>query len=250
MIAELKAEVRKLFTIRSTYVIIGIALALEFFLAFFISGWRADAPTLHNPGTFTAAIQGAIRLLSIFSALIALLLMTHEFRYNTVAYSLTLSNNRSKLLAAKIIVLSIFALIFTAITATLSPLLTSWGMHAHNLHLVAQTITYSSIVWRGLLYGWGYTMVGLVLAVIIRNQIGTIVTLFIVPGTVEAILMLWLKQHVVYLPFTALSSILGGNDQGTYQNSISHFHAALVFGAYLLVSWIVAWVLFIRNDVI
>jgi hypothetical protein len=33
-----------------------------------------------------------------------------------------------------------------------------------------------------------------------------------------------------------------------YRNTITPFHAALVFLTYLVVGWIVAWVLFLRRD--
>lgn len=247
MIPALKAEIRKLLSVRSTYVIVALALALEVFMAFFIAGWRADILTLHGSGTLADSVARAIRILSIFPALVGLLLFTHEFRYNTIAYSLTLSNSRSKVLAAKIIVVSVFAIIFTLITGALSPLLTLWGIQVHHLHLITQSIPYGSLLWKGLFYGWGYAMAGLVIAALVRNQIGAIVTLFIVPGTVEAILMLWLKQNIVYLPFNALNTVIG-RGIGTYPNAITPFHAVLVFCGYLFIGWLIAWVLFIRRD--
>jgi hypothetical protein len=150
-------------------------------------------------------------------------------------------------LAAKIIVISVFAVVFTIIAGVLSPLLALWGMNAHHLHLVAQSIPYRSLLWRGLFYGWGYSMAGLVLSTLIRNQIGAIVTLFIVPGTVEGLLMLLLKQNVQYLPFSALNVVIGAGE-GAARSTISPSRAALVFGVYLVVGWIVAWFLFLRRD--
>ena len=248
MIAELKAEVRKLVTIRSTYVIIGVALALEVFLGFFVSGIRAQVGALHDPQTLASDAGLAVHTLSLFSALIAVLLLTHEFRYNTISYSLTLSNSRSKVLAAKIIVMSVFAVCFTLITGALSPTLAILGMNVNHLHLVAQSIPYHSILWRGLFFGWGYTMVGLLFGALIRNQIGAIVTLFIVPGTVEGLLSLLLKQNIQYLPFSALNIIIGTGSGLGVITTITKFQAVLVFSAYLVVGWIVAWVLFLRRD--
>jgi ABC-type transport system involved in multi-copper enzyme maturation permease subunit len=250
MIAELKAEVRKLVTIRSTYIIIAVVLALEVFLAFFISGVRAHPDALHNPQTLASDAGLAIHTLSLFCALIAVLLLTHEFRYNTISYSLTLSNSRSKVLAAKIIVMSVFAVCFTLITGALSPLLAILGMNVNHLHLVAQSIPYHSILWRGLFYGWGYTMAGLVIATLVRNQIGAIVTLFIVPGTVEGLLSLLLKQNIQYLPFSALNVVIGSGSGLGVTTTITQAQAALVFSAYLVVGWIVAWVLFLRRDAV
>jgi ABC-2 type transport system permease protein len=245
MIPALKAEFRKVFTVRSTYIILLLVLALLIFFGFFISGWRIDTSDLHNSGTLTGDITGAVGTVSLFLGIIAILLMTHEYRYNTIMHTLTLSNSRSRVLVAKILVLSGIAIVFTFIVGALSPLLAVAGAHAHHLKLVPQTLHYSSLLWRCLFYGWGYTMTGLLVATLVRNQIGAILTLFIVPGTVEALAGLVLKKNVVYLPFSALDSVIGN---GRYPGTITDIHAAMVFMAYLVVGWIVAWTLFLRRD--
>jgi ABC-2 type transport system permease protein len=247
MIAALKAEVLKVLTIRSTYVIVGITLALEIFVTFYISGWQTNQVALHQSDLLASGTAQTVHALSLLTALIGLFLVTHEFRYNTAAYSLTLSNNRSKVLAAKIIVVSVVAVLLTLLIATLSPLLSLLGIQAHHLHLATQSIPYKDLLWRCLFYGWGYSMAGLVIAALVRNQIGALVTLFIVPGTIEGLLMLWLKHHVVYLPFSALNIIIG-HGQGIYPNAITPFHAALVFSGWLVGGLVVAWVLFLRRD--
>jgi ABC-type transport system involved in multi-copper enzyme maturation permease subunit len=174
------------------------------------------------------------------------LLVTHEFRYNTIDYSLTLSNSRSKVLAAKILVITIIALLVTAMISIATPLLADLGIHANHLSLVTQKFYYGSLFWKGLIFGWGYAMAGMVFAVLLRNQIGAIVTLFIVPDTVEGLLSILLKNNTVYLPFSALHSMLGvGVD---VQNSITPLHAMFVFLLYLSGAWIIAWYMFLRRD--
>jgi len=246
MIPAIKAEFKKLLTVRSTYYILGFVLLLVCFFAFYVSGWRIEQVDLLNSGHLAHEITNTVSTIAIFASLIAILLVTHEYRYNTIMHTLTLSNSRSKVLAAKFIVVSAFAVVFTIFFGVLSPIVASLGIHAHHLKLVHQTFHYWDIIWRSLFYGWGYAMAGLVLAVLIRNQIGTIVTIFIAPATVEALLSLILKNNTVYLPFSSLSTVIGqGMD---YHNNITPFHAALVFMTYLVVGWIVAWILFLRRD--
>lgn len=248
MINTIKAEFKKLFTVRSTYAIFGIALILVIFFAFYISGWHIDSADLHNPTTLSGDITGAVGVISIFAALSALLLITHEYRYNTIMYSLTSVNNRSKILFSKILIITIYALLFTAVFAVLSPLLSVLGIDLHHLKLVPQTIPYKTLIWHCLFYGWGYVMAAAVIAALIRNQVAAIITLFIAPGTIEALLYLWLKNSVVYLPFTALRVVLMGHPEQRVTVGITPYHALLVFMGYLLVSWGVAWVLFLRRD--
>lgn len=247
MINALKAEYRKIFTVRSTYVMLLLTLAALLLLAFFANGIKIDNGDLHNPLTLTNDITAAIGALAIFPALIALLLFTHEYRHNTILYTLTESNSRSRVLLAKIIVLSVFSLIYTLIVCALSPLLANLGIHAHSLHLVHQSIHYGNLLWRVIMFGWGYTMVGLLVAVLIRNQIGAIVTLFILPETVEGLLGLLLKKNAVYLPFNSLHVLVSQGLSSSLAN-VSDLTAMLVFLTYLVIGWVVAWVLFLKRD--
>jgi ABC-type transport system involved in multi-copper enzyme maturation permease subunit len=247
MRATLKAEIKKLLTVRSTYFIIAFSMVLLIFFAFYISGWHINKMDLHDPTTLATDVTSAISVVSIFAALAAVLLMTHEYRYNTIMYTLTSSNSRSKVLLSKILVVSGFAIAFTLFFGILSPFVSLLGIHLHHLKLVPQTLHYSDLLWRGLFFGWGYSMAGLLLAALIRSQIGTIIVLLVAPGTVESLLGLLLKQNVDYLPFSSLHVVIG-QGMGQYTNGLNPFHALLVFSAYLIVGWIVAWILFLRRD--
>jgi ABC-2 type transport system permease protein len=247
MINQLKAEFKKIFTIRSTYIILALMLGLLFFFGFYVGGWHLDKIDLLNPLQLYRTAQQSINFLSIFPALIALLLITHEYRHNLISYSLTLSNSRSKVLASKVIVVTVLSLFTSAVVLSLSPLFAKWGVHSNHHQLIHQSFYFWSIAWKGLIYGWGYAMVGLLLGVLIRNQIGAIVVLFIVPDTVEGLLSILLKNNTDYLPFSALHTMLGAglNSQGS---SISPIHALYVFLSYLIGGWIIAWFLFLRRD--
>ena len=247
MINQISAEFKKVFTIRSTYVIFALMFALMFFFGFYVGGWHLDKLDLLDPRQLYRTAQQSINFLAIFPALIALLLITHEYRYNIISYSLTISNSRSKVLASKIIVVTILSLITTSIVLVASPIFARWGISANGLKLVHQNFYFWDIAWKGLVFGWGYAMVGLLLGALIRNQIGAIVVLFIVPDTVEGLLSIWLKNNTDYLPFTALHTMLGAglNSSGA---TIAPVHALYVFLAYLLGGWVIAWYLFIKRD--
>jgi ABC-2 type transport system permease protein len=247
MITNLKAEFRKVFSVRSTYIILAFVLILEIVFAFWSSGWRIDAQDLHNPMTLANDVTQAVSAVSVFVALIAALLMTHEYRYNTIMYSLTLSKSRTRVLIAKILVVTLVAVAFTLAVGLLSPLLSILGAHLNHLKFAPQTLHYGTLLWHSLFFGWGYAMAGLVIAALIRNQIGAIVTLFIAPETIEGILSLALKKNTAYLPFTALHTVIG-QGMGQYMNVITPARAAVVFMVYLVIGWIVAWTLFVRRD--
>ncbi|HUC90315.1 MAG TPA: ABC transporter permease [Patescibacteria group bacterium] len=242
MIAEIKAEFRKLYTIRSTYVIVGLSLALVIFLTFYIEGIKNAIPSSHDPHRLASEIIGAVQTVSFILTMVGLLLVTHEYRYNTIMYTLTASNSRTKTLLAKFLVISVFVLTFSALFATIAPILTYSGLHfVKGLGLVHQDVAWSSIVWRSLFYSWGYGMIGLLLSVLLRNQVAAIAALFLIPSTIEPLLGMILKHDIVYLPFSSINAV-------TTKGAISYAHAAMVFGLYLVVGWVVAWVLFLRRD--
>src|SRR5665213_1030095 len=187
MIAATKAEIRKLLTVRSTYIIFTLSVLLAVFFAFYADGLRAGQ-TVHDPSKLAGEVTSAISAVALLGALVGVLLMTHEYRYNTIMYTLTSSRNRTRVLLAKIIAVSLFAVVFSLVLAVLSPSLAYLGIHVKGLHLVHQVFPVWSLLWRSIFVGWGFAMLGLLLSVIIRSQVGTIATLFLVPSTVEQLL--------------------------------------------------------------
>ncbi len=251
MFASLKSEFRKLFTVRSTYFILGLAFLAMVFFAFYINGLRADAKLLQNPGHLADESLQAMNALAFFFSLSGLLLLAHEYRYNTIMYTLTTSNSRTRTLLAKIITVSCFAVIASAITVVLAPALAALGIHLAGHHLVPQVINVKDILWRCLFFGWGYCMIALLLIAIVRNQIGAIVGLFMVPITVEPLLSLLLKTNTVYLPFMSLNQVLaipGADAAPQGSGHLSPGKGVLVFAIYLVVGWAIAWILFLKRD--
>ncbi len=251
MAAALKAEFRKLLSVRSTYYTLGLIFVAMMIFAFYIGGFQANAEALKNPNLLASQVTSAISAVAGALGLVGLLLMTHEYRYSTIMYTLTSSKSRVRILLAKIIAVSCFALVISLLIGGLSPALTYIGVHLHGHTLAAQTFPLANLLWRCLFYGWALSMIALLFGTIIRSQVGAIVVYFLVPGTVELLLSLLLKSKAVYLPFTALNQVVA--EQGVRQGPVETGHlspgkGALVFGAYFVVGWIVAWILFLRRD--
>src|SRR5665213_2522874 len=172
MIAGLKSEFRKLYSVRSTYILIAIAFAYMILFDFYVVGWKGGAHTmtvggLHNPNYLMISVTraGGIAAPVLFSSIIAVLLMAHEYRYNTIMYTLTSSNSRSKTLIAKIIAVTVFSVIFLVLLMVLAPLMVLLGIHTHHLKLAHQVFYYREFFWRVLFFGWVYPMIGILLAI-------------------------------------------------------------------------------------
>ncbi len=249
MIASLKSELRKIYTVRSTYLILLFCLAVMVFFAFYVEGIKAavGSRTLTDPNKVAGVMRDAIGALAIFGGLVGILSMTHEYRYNTMIYTLTASRSRTRSLLAKVVAVSIFAVLFTIVVTALAVGLMYLGLAVKGYSLVPQIIPHS-MWWRVLLVGWGYSLMGLLFAAIIRQQVGAIAAFFVLPGLGEMLAGLLLKENRIYLPFTALQQV-AGQQVGT-ETMLSYARAAVVFGLYIIVGWVIAWMLFLKRDAI
>jgi hypothetical protein len=161
-------------------------------------------------------------------------------------YSLINANKRLKVLASKVVVTTVFALLFTAAIAILSPLMTYLGVKAAGHSPGHQELHVFDLAWRSLFYGWAYAMFGLIIATLARAQVAAIAALFIIPGAIEQLLSLLLKNNYIYLPFSALSQVLG--ETMRYNASMAPSKAAFVVVGYLVVFLIIAGILFKKRD--
>lgn len=233
----IRAELRKLFTIRSTYILAIIATLLMGFISYWALGYKGAG----GPGLFMEAATTGATIVGTFVAITMVLHVTHEYRYNTIMYTLTSSNSRNKVMLAKILVATVYVIIFTLITMALAVFLTWLGTQVKGGGIAPQDFYYWNAIWTSVFFVWGYTMVGMLVAFLVRHVVGAIVVLLIVPTTVEGLLYLVLKENSKYLPFSAL-------EQVHTHATMTAVNGAAIFGIYLLVGWAITWFLFLKRD--
>lgn len=240
MLASIRSEYRKLLTVRSTYIIIGIIFLFMMIFAFYAQGMRSAAGV--GGHVISQAIVNGTNIAAALAAVIGLLMVTHEYRYNTIMYTLTSSNSRVKSLLAKIFVLTTFSIFVTFFFGALIPLLIYLGSSIAHVTLDPQTIYYRDILWQALFTGWGNMMYAVILSVFIRHQVGAIIAYFIIPSTVEPLVGIVLKDNSMYLPYTLLAHVT--NIEGPIANS----RAALIVLGYIVGASILAFFAFKKRD--
>jgi ABC-type transport system involved in multi-copper enzyme maturation permease subunit len=242
MIAALRAEVRKLLTVRSTY---GIIIFTLLFNAGLIGFWIFGYKNAGNAGASPLAINQALGLIVNFTSFvlsfIALLSVGHEYRYNTILYALTANNNRGKIVAAKFIVLNLFVLLASAIVIAASIAGFYLGQHLGGFDPLPQSLFADGLLWRIAVGISGTVSLAYIIALLVRSQILSIVVLLIVPMFIEGILTFVLKDNVKYLPFTAITNVFSGA-------ASEHGSAAIIVLAYIIGLGGLAWFLFARRD--
>lgn len=267
MMSAIKAEFRKLTTVRSTYVLILFFLLLGAFFSFYVHGFK-DAAAAFSPSSPSGSAGAALfaassitqiaNIIAVAGALIALLLLAHEYRYNTIIHTLAASNSRSKVLAAKIIAVAGLVFVYAVISTAILLALVWAGATAAGYSLPPQNIDYLNFFAKSVFFCEAFAMAGLLFITLIRNQVGAIAALLILPNTVEGLLSLLLKQNSVYLPFTALQQVVqtptipGAQAAHAMRDatngSLTPGKGALVFLCYLVFFWTIAWYLFQRRD--
>jgi len=248
--STVKSELRKLLSVRSTLFMIVVAFLLTSgLIAFWIYGFKnaesVDIGGGHNPGGLLHSIYASVAVMGVIFSIITVLSVGHEYRYNTIMYSLTNTNRRTKVFFAKFAVLALFALAVGTVLGVLSVVAFYAGLNVGNINAVAQHIPVADVLWRTVAYILGSVTFGFILAVIIRSLIGAIVTVMIVPSTIEGLLSLLLKDNTKFLPYTALNSLVSTEE--TIGRATSTFSLGIVC-AYAAVFGLVAYILFLRRD--
>jgi hypothetical protein len=241
MIGSLKAEFRKLLTIRSTYAITFAVLALIGLIAT-LTAYK-DAPKF-GAGNLQGAILNGIGIAQVFGGIVAILLITHEYRFNLIDYSLTITNRRIKLLLAKLVTITCYSVVLTLIAVAATWAFTLLGIHLRGVTVVPQHLEVTSVILKSLAYVTAGIWAGLLFGLLFRSVVMAIVVFFVLPTMVEPLLHNLLKVSSNYLPFSAQNQITMPHAKGMF----SPLASLGVFLAYLAAGWVVALILFYRRD--
>jgi hypothetical protein len=249
MMPTLTAEFRKLCTVRSTYGAAALAFVVTAALAAYLAGWHATSADLAKRDFLATRVADPIALVAIIGTVVGVLVVTHEYRYNLLLYTQTATNNRNKVLAAKLVVVTTFAVVLSVGVDLVALAASSMAAHlVHGRELAPQTLGYGDLLWRTVLYGWGYAIAGFAIALLVRNQVGTLVTAVVLFGPAEGILSEAFGTYGYLLPFTALANVLGSKLSNEALVSVSHPRAALAFLIDITIVVSVGWLAFVRRD--
>lgn len=248
MLPSIKSEFRRLFTVRSTYILITLSLILTVVFAFWFEGYKGNtgspASTL-QPTALREILGNGVGLGVVFTSIIAILFMAHEYRYNTIMYTLTINARRTRALIAKLLTIILFSIGYGLLASGVALGSYLLGLSLRDATLPAQELNVLAQLGKIIFYCTGYALLGMLIATLARSVVVAIAAILIVPTTVEPLLGLLLKENTKYLPFTALDSTVGASISA---NALSSGDAILVSTGYLLATLAVTWLLFVKRD--
>jgi ABC-2 type transport system permease protein len=245
MIAALKAELRKVLSVRSTYVIIALTLAISVALvSFWVYGYKDVSHAQLSTGVLREALFTAIGPAGVFLSFLAILQVGHEYRYNTILYSLTSVNSRLKVLFAKWLVVTVITVIIAAVTTLLSAGGFYIGQHLAHIATLPQTVPVADFVWRAAVSIIGSVTFAYIIVILLRSLVGAFAVVLVLPTTVETLLSILLKDNAKYLPYTALGNLTGTGAP----NAPVPANSLLIVLIYLIAFGGLATILFWRRD--
>lgn len=245
MIAAIKAEFRKLVTVKSTWMLLLAAILLAAGLVgFWIFGYKDVAHAAVSRDALAQTLNIAVGFGGVFMSFVAILLVGHEYRYNTIMYSLTSANHRAKVYGAKLVASLVFAIVGMAVVVALTIGTFYAGQAAHGVVTASQHIPLWETFWRSAVSLAGGVVYAFLTIFLVRNLNAAIAIVLLMQSTVESLLKIVLDNNVKYLPFTALSNLTANAPAP----GASYAFSATVVGAYVVVLGAVSLVLFLRRD--
>ncbi len=248
MLSTVKSELRKLLSVRSTYIVSIIFLAFVGFFSLYVEGyWGQSGSAAGNleATAFKEVIGGGVGLVALAISIIAILQVGHEYRYNIIMHTLTANARRTQVFLAKALVLSLFAIGLGLSAAVLSIVAYKLGVSLRGAELPAQELDLAAQTFRVAVYSAVYGMFGFLLAMLTRSIILAIVVLLLLPSTIEPLLGLLLKDNAKYLPVSSFDHIMG---VAIGQTEMMPNTAILLSLLYIGVLSLITWVVFVRRD--
>lgn len=248
MLGSIKSDIRKLFTVRSTYVMLFVIFGLSVLVNFYVEGvWgqSGSAAGTLQPLAFREIIGNGVGMAALFISIIAALQMGHEYRHNMINYTLTANARRTQVFLSKVLVISAFSVLAGLLVGAISIALYKLGLSFRGAELPPQDFDFPIMALRVAIYSLAYGLIGLFLAALFRNVVGAIVFILIAPSTVEPLLGLLLKDNAVYLPFSTFDHILGA---AIRQGDFTPDAASLLTIVYIVAIGIFTWLTFLRRD--
>jgi ABC-2 type transport system permease protein len=251
--ALLAAEVRKLWTVRTTWVLTAIGLGLVVLTtSTLVFSELVVGPFTGSEAQVAAAVD-QIGSNAIIVLVVALLAITTEFRHGTIGRTLQLTPSRAAVLVAKLGVGVVYAVAFFAVSLVLvgGLLLVGAGVEGTSLRFGGEV---GRSLWQGAVGLSLNAMFGVAVGALIRSQVVAITVVLVWLFVVENLFAALWPDIGRWLPFQALGALFLSDEvlvnvpEG-FTSPLEPAIALATFLAYVLLATVTAGVLLRHRDV-
>jgi ABC-2 type transport system permease protein len=239
----LASEWSKLRSVRSTWIIVGLAIVLSIgfsALMAFIQGFTFEDWSEAERLTFDPLLNSTIGILFTLVLLIVLgvVAVTSEYGSRMIRTTFIVTPNRTRVVAAKATVIAILGFLVAAITTPGMIYVSQVIFDSYELPTVSMTDSDTTrlIVTYSLLAGLIYTLIPFAIAFLLRGTASAITAslgLFMLPWMLAPLLPMWVQENIIrYMPDVALDSLAGV----TSETSMMYIDQGLA--AFVIIVWI------------
>ena len=243
MTGLIRSELLKLRTTRTALGLLAGMVALIVLITLLNGLVTDEAYFLDRKNEFQLLANGSIA--SAFAAVLGALSLTTEFRHGTIRSTFLAEPRRARVLAAKLVAMTVFSLVLGLVGIGLSYGIGKICIDARNEPWLLTGSDVALVVVGGIAATVLWGAFALAIGAIVRNQVGTIVGLLIWSLFVENILFALVPSVGRYLPGTA-SSVLTQID---VPHQLPVVAGVLLFVGYLAAAAVAGAVVTARRDV-
>ncbi|MFP4636086.1 MAG: ABC transporter permease [Nitriliruptoraceae bacterium] len=249
----LAAELRKLTTVRTTWVITLLgAVFAAFGAGFFLFETELSGPFTGADGQIAAAIEN-VGSMSPVVVVVGLLAMTTEFRHGTAGRTFQLTPSRTRVMLAKLVIGALYGVAFAVFGTVLVAVVVAVAALGIDdaLDIGPDTV---AAVWQAPV-GLGLaTVLGVSIGALLRNQVVAVTVTLVYLFLGEQLFNQFFPELARWLPFQALQALytseetLAAMPEGMIQ-PLDAPVALAVFLAYVAVATIGATILLRYRDI-
>lgn len=255
MTALIASEVRKLTTVRTTWVLTGVGLALVALgTALFVFVEQFTGPFSGTDAEVAAAVD-QIGSNAVIVLVVAILMVSTEFRHGTIGRTLQLVPSRTRVLASKVVTGALYGVLFFVLGLVVVAVVLVIGQLVKDASPDIGSETLTSL-WQGPLGLLLNAILGVAIGALLRSQVVaitiTLVWLFVVENLVNALL----PEIARWLPFQVLNAVFLSDEvlENMPEGSMRVLPldppvALAVFLGYVAVAIVAAGILMRKRDV-
>jgi ABC-2 type transport system permease protein len=244
MSAQLRSELLKQ---RSTYTNLGLFLAMLalVLLAVLLHAVAVPADRLQTASDQVEVFRFGALLAALFAGLVGALSITGEIRHGTIRPTFLVTPRRGQVVAAKIVISGLVGTLFGLVAAGVAVGVGSAALAARGIPITLDAGDYTLVPLGGIVAAALWAPIGLGLGALLRNQVATLVAIFLWLFFIENLLVDFVPGAGKFAPGAAAAAITGLDPD----RLLAPAFGALLLAAYAAATAAAGWIATLRRDV-
>jgi len=244
MRAQLRSELLKQ---RSTFTNLGLFLVMLalVLLAVLLHAVAVPADRLQTASDQVQVFRFGALLAALFAGLVGALSITGEIRHGTIRPTFLVTPRRGQVVAAKIVISSLVGTLFGLVAAGVAVGVGSAALAARGIPITLDTGDYTLVPLGGIAAAALWAPIGLGLGALLRNQVATLVGIFLWLFFIENLLVDFVPGAGRFAPGAAAAAITGLDPD----RLLAPAFGALLLGGYAAATAAAGWIATLRRDV-